>query len=60
MDFLADQHQHASVPIPLVASWAIHPNVVVSNDDGIQSRSQRSLGDLSVGGVTIRVGSVHM
>lgn len=60
MDFLTDQHQHAPVPIPLVAGWAIHPNIVIGNDNGVQSRSQRSLGDLSMAGVAIGIVGVHM
>ena len=60
MHLLADQQQHAAAIRLVHILQPVDPDVVVGDDDGIDTGPQGGLGDLAVRAVPVRIGGVHV
>ncbi len=60
MDLLPHQQQDAPGALPVIALHALHPDIVVGDDDGLQPGLHGGLGDVAVGAAAVRVACVHV
>ena len=60
VDFLSNQEQDSVRADAVVSFHALHQDVVIRHDDGIQSRFEGGVGDILVGAGAVRVACMHM
>ena len=60
VQLLPDQHQHPSVQFLVIALETLHQDVVIGDDDGIQSGLNGSAHDVLVRATAVRVAGVHV